>query len=58
MGRPAVGENSMTPDEEDKVVEALEQLRINYNLRQWRVCYLLCDTLADKFRGMANSNNR
>jgi len=44
----------LTPEEEDKVVEALEELRINYNLRQWRVCSLICDSLADKFRAIAN----
>ena len=47
----------MTPEEEDKVVEALEELRINYNLRQWRVCSLICDSLADKFRSVAKSEN-
>jgi hypothetical protein len=44
----------MTPEEEDKVVEALEELRINYNLRQWRVCSLICESLADKFKSAAN----
>ena len=47
-------ENTLTPEEEDKVVEALEELRINYNLRQWRVCSLICESLADKFRTIAN----
>ena len=46
----------MNPDEEDKIVEAMEQLRINYNLRQWRVCSLICDSLAEKFRSVADSN--
>ncbi len=46
--------DALTPEEEDKVVEALEELRINYNLRQWRVCSLICDSLADKFRTIAN----
>jgi hypothetical protein len=45
----------VTPEEEDKVVEALEELRINYNLRQWRVCSLICESLADKFKAIANS---
>ena len=45
----------MTPEEEDKVVEALEELRINYNLRQWRVCSLICESLADKFKSIANA---
>jgi len=40
----------LKPEEEDKIVEALEELRIQYNLRQWRVCSLICDSLADKFR--------
>jgi hypothetical protein len=44
----------VTPEEEDKVVEALEELRINYNLRQWRVCSLICESLADKFKAIAN----
>jgi len=51
-------ERALTPEEEDKVVEALEELRINYNLRQWRVCSLICDSLADKFRAIANSNDK
>lgn len=46
---------SLTPEEEDKVVEALEELRINYNLRQWRVCSLICESLADKFHDMAKT---
>jgi hypothetical protein len=49
------GKNTVTPEEEDKVVEALEELRINYNLRQWRVCSLICESLADKFKSIANS---
>ena len=48
----------MTPEEEDKVVEALEELRINYNLRQWRVCSLICESLADKFRTIANQEQQ
>ena len=43
----------VNPEEEDSVCEAMEQLRINYNLRQWRVCALLCDSLADKFKSLA-----
>jgi len=43
----------MDPAEEDKIVEALEQLRINYNLRQWRVCSLICDSLAEKFKSLS-----
>jgi hypothetical protein len=46
----------MNPDEEDKIVEAMEQLRINYNLRQWRVCSLICESLADKFKSIAEKN--
>ena len=52
------GKKALTPEEEDKVVEALEELRINYNLRQWRVCSLICDSLADKFRSVAKSENK
>jgi hypothetical protein len=48
------GKNAVSPEEEDKVVEALEELRINYNLRQWRVCSLICESLADKFKSIAN----
>jgi hypothetical protein len=47
----------MNPDEEDKIVEAMEQLRINYNLRQWRVCSLICESLADKFKSVAEQND-
>ena len=54
----SVGKKALTPEEEDKVVEALEELRINYNLRQWRVCSLICDSLADKFRSVANTENK
>jgi hypothetical protein len=45
----------VTPEEEDKVVEALEELRINYKLRHWRVCSLICESLADKFKSIANA---
>ena len=48
----------MTPEEEDKVVEALEELRINYNLRQWRVCSLICESLADKFKAISNRETK
>jgi hypothetical protein len=47
---------SATPEDEDRVVEALEELRINHNLRQWRVCSLICESLADKFRDMAKKS--
>jgi hypothetical protein len=56
MGGRSVGKTTLTPEEEDKVVEALEELRINYNLRQWRVCSLICESLADKFRTIANKD--
>jgi hypothetical protein len=49
---------TLTPEEEDKVVEALEELRINYNLRQWRVCSLICESLADKFKAIANRETK
>jgi hypothetical protein len=48
----------LKPEEEDKIVEALEELRIQYNLRQWRVCSLICDSLADKFRTIANDEQK
>jgi hypothetical protein len=54
-GSKMVSQMSVTPEEEDKVVEALEELRINYNLRQWRVCSLICESLADKFHDMAKT---
>jgi hypothetical protein len=54
-GYQMVSQMSVTPEEEDKVVEALEELRINYNLRQWRVCSLICESLADKFHDMAKT---
>ncbi|MEM3571216.1 MAG: hypothetical protein QW589_04725 [Candidatus Bathyarchaeia archaeon] len=43
----------MDPEEEDKIIEALEQLRINYSLRQWKVCSLICESLAEKFKNLA-----
>jgi hypothetical protein len=49
------GKITVTPEEEDKLVEALEELRINYNLRQWRVCSLICESLADKFKAVAKT---
>ncbi len=58
MREPLVGKKPLTPEEEDKVVEALEELRINYNLRQWRVCSLICESLADKFRSVAKTENK
>jgi hypothetical protein len=48
-----VGGLYMDPEEEDKIVEALEQLRINFNLRQWKVCSLICESLAEKFKSLA-----
>lgn len=56
IGRYVATDPSMNPDEEDKIVEAMEQLRINYNLRQWRVCSLICESLADKFKSVAEQN--
>jgi len=43
----------LNPEEEDKILEAMEQLRINYNLRQWRVCSLICESLAEKFKAIS-----
>jgi len=54
MNTPFAPVALLKPEEEDKIVEALEELRIQYNLRQWRVCSLICDSLADKFRTIAN----
>ena len=44
---------SVNPEEEDSICEAMEQLRINYNLRQWRVCALICDSLTEKFKSQS-----
>jgi hypothetical protein len=44
----------MDIDEEDKIAEAMEQLRISYTMRQWRVCSLICESLAEKFRLIAD----
>jgi hypothetical protein len=57
VSRYVAPDRSMNPDEEDKIVEAMEQLRINYNLRQWRVCSLICQSLADKFKSVAEQND-
>lgn len=46
----------MNAEEEDKIVEALEQLRINFNLRQYRVCSLICESLAEKFKVIAEES--
>lgn len=43
----------MNSEEADKITEAMEQLRISYNMRQWRVCSLICESLADEFRILA-----
>ena len=43
----------MGSEEEEKITEAMEQLRISYNLRQWRVCSLICESLAEKFNSKA-----
>jgi len=43
----AFSRKPMNPEIEDKVVEALEELRIIFNLRQWRVSSLIYATLAD-----------
>jgi hypothetical protein len=45
----------MKPEEEDKIVEALDQLRLSYNLRQYRVCSLICESLAEKFRAVTEN---
>jgi hypothetical protein len=46
----------MNVEEEEKIAEALEQLRLSYNLRQYRVCSLICESLAEKFKAMAERN--
>lgn len=56
MRDPISKELDMNPQDEDAVTEALEQLRINYNMRQWRVCALLAESLAEKFRAIADEN--
>jgi hypothetical protein len=46
----------LNPEDEDSIIEAMEQLRINYNLRQWRVCALICDSLAEKFKSLGEKS--
>ena len=48
----------MGSEEEEKIVEAMEQLRISYNLRQWRVCSLICESLSEKFKAIADRTNK
>ena len=50
------GEN-MGSEEEEKIIEAMEQLRISYNMRQWRVCSLICESLAEKFKSIADRSS-
>jgi hypothetical protein len=45
----------MTPEEEEKILEAMEQLRLSYNFRQYRVCLLICESLAEKFRTVSEN---
>ena len=45
----------MNPEQEDKIAEAMEQLRISYTMRQWRVCSLICDSLSEEFERVAES---
>jgi hypothetical protein len=47
----------MGSEEEEKIVEAMEQLRISYNMRQWRVCSLICESLAEKFKSIADRSS-
>jgi len=47
----------MNPDQEDKITEAMEQLRISYTMRQWRVCSLICESLADEFKRIAEKQD-
>jgi len=53
----SVAGGRLNPEEEDKILEAMEQLRINYNLRQWRVCSLICQSLADKFKAISEKES-
>ncbi|MCW4031798.1 MAG: hypothetical protein NWF08_00190 [Candidatus Bathyarchaeota archaeon] len=48
----------MGSDEEEKITEAMEQLRISYNLRQWRVCSLVCESLSEKFKSLAERSSK
>jgi hypothetical protein len=43
-------------DSDEKMVEAMEQLRISFTMRQWRVCALMAEALADKFKDKAADN--
>ncbi|MGQ9543306.1 MAG: hypothetical protein ACUVTM_04360 [Candidatus Bathyarchaeia archaeon] len=45
-------------EKEDRIAEAMEQLRISYTMRQWRVCSLICESLAEKFRSMAEDGKQ
>ena len=47
----------MGSEEEEKITEAMEQLRISYNMRQWRVCSLICESLAEKFKSIADRSS-
>lgn len=47
----------MGSEEEEKIIEAMEQLRISYNMRQWRVCSLICESLAEKFKSIADRSS-
>ncbi len=48
----------MDPEREAKIAEAMEELRINYNLRQYRVCMMICQCLAEKFKEMADRTQK
>jgi hypothetical protein len=45
----------MKPEEEEKMLEAFERLRLSYNLRLYKVCCLICESLVEKFRAEAES---
>jgi hypothetical protein len=48
----------MDPEREAKIAEAMEELRINYNLRQYRVCMMICQCLEEKFRELAEKTQK
>jgi hypothetical protein len=52
-----VGSGMGRAEEEDRIAEAMEQLRVSYAMRQWRVCSLICESLAEKFRSMAEDED-
>jgi len=47
----------MNPDQEDRITEAMEQLRISYTMGEWCVCSLFCESVADEFKHIAEKQD-